>query len=454
MVQAAGVKVIFASLTGDILLDMLVAALLTVLCYSSLAVVLLIATLAALNVIALPVALGLVLGANLGSGLLGMISTLRSPPEARRVTLGNFLFKLIGCVIAIPAAALPRGADRPAWASTPRTRSCCSTSPSTSRSPAMFLGFTGPIARVAERLLPDRPVEDDPSKPRHLDPSALGTPALAIACAAREALRIGDIVEGMLTGMLQVLKSNDRALAARDPPAWTTPSTSSTRRPSSTSRRSRGRRWRCRRAGAGPTSSRSRSTWSRSATSSSGSSLDIEDKMIDKGRRFSEAGMTEICDLHARLHTNLKLGLSVFLTGDLAGAQQLLAQKVLFRDLERVYADAHLERLAGQAPRQHRDLVAASRPHLGPAPHQLAHLLDRLPDARARRRAGAHAAQGAAARARAAAAQRAREGRPRAAQAAPGMIPAPRLPPCRPVRCPGLPCRAVARTRPHPDDPT
>ena len=56
--QAAGVKVIFASLTGDLLLDMLVAALLTMLCYSSLAVVLLLAALASLNVIALPVALG------------------------------------------------------------------------------------------------------------------------------------------------------------------------------------------------------------------------------------------------------------------------------------------------------------------------------------------------------------------------------------------------------------
>ena len=101
-VQAAGVKVIFASLTGDVLLDMLVAALFTILCYSSLAVVLLMATLASLSMISLPVALGLVLGANLGSGLLGMLSTLRSPPEARRVTLGNFLFKLIGCVLAIP----------------------------------------------------------------------------------------------------------------------------------------------------------------------------------------------------------------------------------------------------------------------------------------------------------------------------------------------------------------
>jgi phosphate:Na+ symporter len=37
----------------------------------------------------------------------------------------------------------------------------------------------------------------------------------------------------------------------------------------------------------------------------------------------------------------------VFLNGDLKSAQELLAQKVLFRDLERAYADSHLTRLAG-----------------------------------------------------------------------------------------------------------
>jgi phosphate:Na+ symporter len=39
--------------------------------------------------------------------------------------------------------------------------------------------------------------------------------------------------------------------------------------------------------------------------------------------------------------------MSVFLHGDLKSAQELLAQKVLFRDLERAYADSHLGRLAG-----------------------------------------------------------------------------------------------------------
>jgi phosphate:Na+ symporter len=95
--------------------------------------------------------------------------------------------------------------------------------------------------------------------------------------------------------------------------------------------------------------------------------IEVEDKKIAKGRNFSEAGMTEICDLHARLMTNLRLGLALFLNGDLKSAQELLAQKVLFRELERAYANSHLERLAGHAQASietsslHLDLIADLR---------------------------------------------------------------------------------------------
>ncbi len=123
--------------------------------------------------------------------------------------------------------------------------------------------------------------------------------------------------------------------------------------------------------------------------------IDVEDKKIDKGRNFSEAGMAEICDLHARLIANLKLGHSVFLNGDLKSAQQLLAQKVLIRELERAYADSHLAPARRQRAGQHRDVVAAPRPDRRSPAHQLAHLLDRLPDPRPGRRAGEDAAEGA-----------------------------------------------------------
>ncbi len=346
VVEAAGVKVIFASLTGDLLLDMLVAALLTVLCYSSLAVVLVLAALASLKVIALPVALGLVLGANLGNGLLGIVSTLRSPPEARRVTLGNFLFKLIGCLVLMPFVNHVEGLIGGLALDPAREVVLFHLAFNVALALA-FIFFTAPIARVAERLLPDKPPGDDPGKPRHLDPSALDTPGLAISCAAREALRIGDVVEQMLNGMLVVLRTNDRALAERlrkmddvVDELYTAVKLYLTQIPREALEQAEGRRW--------------TDIVSFAINMEQVGDIveriitDVEDKKIGKGRNFSEAGMTEICDLHARLIANLRLGLAVFLNGELKAAQELLAQKVLFRDLERAYANSHLERLTSQ----------------------------------------------------------------------------------------------------------
>jgi phosphate:Na+ symporter len=345
VVQAEGTRVLFASLTGDVLLDMLVAAFFTILCYSSLAVVLLVATLAGLHIVALPVALGLVLGANLGSALLGMLSTLRSSPEARRVTLGNFLFKVIGCTIAIPLLGpIDRFID--GLGMSDNTEVVVFHFAFNVSLALIFIFWTERIARVAERMLPARPASDDPSKPRFLDVSALDTPALAIGNAAREALRIGDVIDEMLQGMLTVLRTNDRSLAQRlrkkddvVDDLYTAVKLYLTQISREALEQNEGRRW-------------ADIVSFTINMEQVGDIIDrilteLEEKKIDKGRNFSEAGMAEICDLHARLTANLRLGMSVFLNGDLKSAQELLAQKVLFRDLERAYADSHLSRLAG-----------------------------------------------------------------------------------------------------------
>jgi phosphate:Na+ symporter len=69
--------------------------------------------------------------------------------------------------------------------------------------------------------------------PRHLDPSALATPSLAISCAAREALHQADVVETMLLGMLKVIKQQRPASWPKTCARWTTRWTSCTP-PSST----------------------------------------------------------------------------------------------------------------------------------------------------------------------------------------------------------------------------
>ena len=385
LTQGAGVKVIFASLTGDLLLDMLVAAVFTMLSYSSLAVVLLTATLATSKVIALHVALGLVLGANLGSGLLAMMNTMNSPPEARRVTLGNLLFRLLGCAIIVPL--LPYVEDLFTSFSFTEGQSTVYFHLLFNVSiAAVFIGATEPIARLAERLLPAKPDVDDPARARYLDPSALETPVLAIGNAAREAVRLADFIEQMLVGMLTVLRTNDRALAERlrkmddiVDNLYTAIKLYLTQVSRKALDDKEGQRW--------------ADIVSFAINMEQVGDIiervinDLEEKKIEKGRKFSEAGMEEICDLHSRLLANLRLGMSVFLHGDLASAQRLLAEKVLFRDLERAYAQSHIERLTSNTVHSI-ETSSSSRPDQRPEANQLAHLLDRISDPRAGRRAG------------------------------------------------------------------
>ncbi len=63
-------------------------------------------------------------------------------------------------------------------------------------------------------MFPAQAAAADPSAPRHLDPAALDTPSLALADAARETLRMGDVVETMLRKVMTALMTNDRALVA------------------------------------------------------------------------------------------------------------------------------------------------------------------------------------------------------------------------------------------------
>src|SRR5262249_20775324 len=77
---------------------------------------------------------------------------------------------------------------------------------------ALFIGLLDPFARLLEMVFPERKVADNPAAPRYLDPAALDTPSLALADAAREVLRMGDMIEVMLRQVVTALMTNDRAL--------------------------------------------------------------------------------------------------------------------------------------------------------------------------------------------------------------------------------------------------
>ncbi len=342
--HAEGVKVLFATLTGDVLLDMVVAAALTVLCYSSLAVVLLIAALTAALILPPEVAFGLVLGANLGGGVLAILATLRSTNEARRVALGNFMFKLVGCIVLVPMLGIAGGWVATLDAAVPKQVVYFHLMFNVLIA-AGFLLFTETIAKCAEKLLPSAPRAGDDATPRYLDPVALDTPSLANSCAAREALRIGDIVETMLKGTLTVLESNDLARAAEIrrmddniDTLYTSIKLYLTQMSREALEERESRRW----------------TEIISLTINlehvgdiiDKNLLELAEKKIRKNLTFSDAGLAEIRDIHGRVVSNLQLALNIFIDPDLKSAQKLLAEKEQLRELERTYADNHLKRLA------------------------------------------------------------------------------------------------------------
>ncbi len=84
----------------------------------------------------------------------------------------------------------------------------------------VFLPLVDVVAWACRRLLPDKPVPDDPGKPRHLDPNVLDSPAEALGCALRETLNLGDRVADMLRQTIDVLERNDpkavKAIEAAD----------------------------------------------------------------------------------------------------------------------------------------------------------------------------------------------------------------------------------------------
>src|SRR3954470_5626770 len=73
LTESPAVRGLLVALPNDVMLDIVVGAVLTVLSYSSLAVVLLIATLCASAILPVTVGLGLVIGANIGSGVLAIL---------------------------------------------------------------------------------------------------------------------------------------------------------------------------------------------------------------------------------------------------------------------------------------------------------------------------------------------------------------------------------------------
>ena len=348
MREAAIVQEVLGALTGAPLIAIVVAALLTWLAHSSLAIVLLVMSLASAGALSLAGACVLVLGANLGGAIPALTATLTEPPAARRIPVGNLLFRLLGCIAVAPVVDLAVPLLTQFEAAPGRVVVNFHTGFNLALAAVCIL-IIGPVASLCSRLLPDRPVELDPGRPRHLDRTTLDTPSVALACAAREALRMGDMIETMLRDSLDVLGRGDRQKLA-----WMS------KLDDTVDKLHEAVKLFVTEASKAEMSDDESRRFVEILSFTTNlehigdiidkNLLELAGKKIRKQLRFSDEGWREIEALHGRVLNNLQLALGVFMSGDVGIARKLIDEKVAVREAERQAAENHLARLRDGRP--------------------------------------------------------------------------------------------------------
>ncbi|WIM13088.1 Na/Pi cotransporter family protein [Enhydrobacter sp.] len=337
-----------AGMQDEYVIAAILATVATWFIHSSLSAVLLIMSFAGSGIISPALALAMVVGANVGGALAPYMDQSATDIDARRVPLANLISRLV-----IGVAFMPFLVPVAHWLAL--------LEPSVARAAVnfhsvfsvvaalVFLPLIEPVAALCRRLLPAKPVADDPGKPRHLDPNVLDTPAEALGCALRETLALGDRVADMLRQSIEVFEHSDpKAVRAIEHADNVVDSLYEAIKLYliQTSRtdlgEEEGRRY----------------VEILTFTTNLEHIGDIIDKnlmelaakKIKNRYVFSVEGLAELKAFHSRVLENLRLALNVFTTRDIALARRLVAEKAVIREAEARAADSHFARLREGRP--------------------------------------------------------------------------------------------------------
>lgn len=313
------------------------AAILAMLCSSSLAGVLLVGSLglpAALTVV-------MILGANIGGAISAMLASAGLGVAARRVTTGNLIIRSIGAIIVLPLAAqfaqilgnLPLHFTDFAVETHLAFNLMLA---------AVIWPFVTTICRLLTRLVPDEETVPVAAQ-QWLDETALGTPLLALTGARREVLAIGDSVERMLEQTRSAFRKNEISPLAEV----------SALEEQVDRRQHQVKDYLSRLSGQATEAERRDTIEILDYVINLEHVGDIIDKglgpevrkKVRLGLRFSEAGYRELDALFLMTQENLRMAQTVFMTRDRDMARRLIELKVDIRNHERQSAQRHLIRL-------------------------------------------------------------------------------------------------------------
>ena len=348
MRESVIIQQIFVALGEDLVLAVLFAAIIAWASHSSLATVLLIIALASTNSLDITVAFTFVLGANIGSAIPPFIATLGANRTARQPPLGNLLFRICGVVITLPFIDMI--ADQLSLLEISNARQIANFHMLFNLALAIvFFPLIDRMVSLTERLIPKDAAVVDEMKPRELDRSAFETPLVALVNAEREVLRMGEVVERMLRNAFIALKKNDNELArkTREMDQLTNQIYDSVKRYLTALARET----------LGEKESRRCTEILSFATNLehigdiiSGDLVhNILSKKVVTRSKMSLQDREDINNLYQPILVSFQLSLSVFTSGDVQMARQLLAKKYKFIKREKKAVLNHLEKLRDDA---------------------------------------------------------------------------------------------------------
>jgi phosphate:Na+ symporter len=198
------------------LLAVLVGAAFTAVVQSSSATTGIVIVLASQGLISLESGIGLILGSNIGTCVTAFISAIGRPREALQAAWAHIIFNVLGVMLWV--FLIPQLADavRELSQATEVLNGTETFSASIARQIAnahtlfnvanllLFIWFTGPLARLLDRIVPERP-KPVTIEPIYLDDLYLEQPAMALDQVRRELVRLGGMVRKMLEQSLMLV---------------------------------------------------------------------------------------------------------------------------------------------------------------------------------------------------------------------------------------------------------
>jgi phosphate:Na+ symporter len=337
------------AITADPVLCMFIGAVVTWVVHSSVASVLLVMSLAYAHFISPYAALALVLGANLGSAVNPLLEgARRDDPASYRLPLGNLINRVVGILLVAPFLG-PIAGHLQAWQPDLAKATALFHIAFNVATAILFIGLLDSLALLLKTILPKRVQEADPSRPRYLDESALETPSLALADAARETLHMGDLVEIMLRKVMAAMMTNDRTLVDQV-----------SRMDNSVDNLDEAIKLYVTKLTRGSLDEHEgrRAMEIISFTINLEHIGDIIDKnlselatkKIKRRFQFSSEGAEELSAFHKRTMDSLRIAFGVFMSGDVNEARKLLVEKTHLRNTEIAATERHLDRLREGRP--------------------------------------------------------------------------------------------------------